>query len=80
MDERLALGRLFGERAEAPAEAHLNVGERVHIRVPEASGALQHRGVVCSVMSSNVLTVVAYFSEIRSQRRSLISRSATSVE
>jgi hypothetical protein len=50
MDERLALGRLFGERAEAPAEAHLNVGERLHIRVPEASGALQHRGVVQEVL------------------------------
>lgn len=47
---RLALGRVFGEVAKAPEEAHLYVGERVHVGVPEADGALQDRGVVEEVL------------------------------
>ncbi len=50
MDERLALGRIFGERAEAPEEAHLHQGERADIKVPEAYGALQYRGVVQEIL------------------------------
>ena len=50
MGNRLAFGRVFGEGPEAPEEAHLYVGEWVHVGVAEAYGALQDRGVVQEVL------------------------------